>query len=108
MQLFAVKYFQKRFGLRKYQISTDLNFVGKESNELEKSDVVGVSLEDTIQYVNYQKKLRGIIENLTLEKALEIRISRRTFFYLKEKMKNTKPIKLKEKILKKLVIRSLN
>jgi len=29
VQLFAVKYFQKRFGLRKYQISTDLNLEKK-------------------------------------------------------------------------------
>ncbi len=37
-----------------------------------------------------------------LKKALEIGISRRKFFYLKKKLEITEPIKLKEKILKKL------
>jgi len=56
--------------------------------------------EDTIQYVNFQKRLREIIENLTLEKALERGISKRNFFYLKNKLKDTKPIRMKGKILK--------
>ena len=77
-----------------------IRYIGKESNELENSQVLGVFKEDTIQYVNHQKKLREIIENITLEKALEIGISRRTFFYLKNKLKDTKPIRMKEKVLK--------
>ena len=80
--------------------SDSIKYIGKESNELDTSEVVGVSLEDIIQYVNHQKRLRNIIENLTLEKSLEIGISRRTFFYLKKKLKTTAPIKPKEKILK--------
>lgn len=64
--------------------------------------IEGISKENTIQYVNFQKRLREIIENLTLEKALEIGISRRTFFYLKKRLKSEKSIKLKEKILQKL------
>ncbi len=82
--------------------SDSIHYIGKESNELEQSQVFGVSKEDTIQYVNLQKRLREIIENLTLDKALKIGISRRTFFYLKKKLINKKQIKLKEKILRKL------
>jgi hypothetical protein len=78
-----------------------IRYIGKESNELEQSEIFGVSKKDTIQYVDYQKRLRKIIESLTLEKALEIGISRRTFFYLKKKLQSSEPIKLKEKILRK-------
>ena len=81
-----------------------IHYIGKESNELETSDVVGVSSDDTIQYVNYQKRLRKIIENHTLKKVLEIGISRRTFFYLKKKIKEGKQIKLKKKISKKILV----
>ena len=87
----------------KYQISTGLNLVDQESNELEQSEIFGVSKNDTMEYVDYQKKLRKIIENLTLEKALEIGMSRREFFYLKRKLESTdKPLRLKEKILIRL------
>jgi len=62
-----------------------IHYIGKESNELDNSEVLGVSKDDTVEYVDEQKKLRMIIENLTLEKALEIGISRREFYYLKNK-----------------------
>ena len=65
--------------------------------------MVGVSSDDTIQYVNHQKRLRKIIENLDLGKAVEIGISRRTFFYLKIRLNSEKSIMLKNKILKKLI-----
>ena len=55
-----------------------------------------------MEYVDYQKRLREIIENLTLDEALEIVISRREFFYLKNKLESSTTIKLKEKILNKL------
>lgn len=76
-----------------------IRYIGKESNELEQSQVFGVSKDDTVQYVNFQKRLREIIETLTLEKALEIGISRREFFYLKKKIWNSPPIMLKQKTL---------
>lgn len=52
--------------------------------------------------MNFQKKLREIIENLTLEKALEIGISRREFYYLKKKIKENDAIQIKIKTLEKL------
>ncbi|MCV0430469.1 hypothetical protein [Nitrosopumilus sp.] len=70
---------------------------------MEQSEVLGAFKENTIQYVNFQKRLREIIEELTLEKALELGISRRMFFYLKKKLEYKIPLKLKEKTLKKLL-----
>ena len=39
---------------------------------MEQSDIFGVSKRDTVEYVNFQKRLREIIEKLTLKKAIEI------------------------------------
>ena len=65
--------------------------------------IMGVFKEDTLEYVDYQKKIRQIIENLTEEKSKKIGISRRGFFYLKRKLESTdKPLRLKEKILIRL------
>jgi len=79
-----------------------IKYIGKEANNLEFSMVRGAFSEDSNEYVNEQKKLREIIENLTLEKALEIGISRRAFFYLKTNVGNNIPITLKKKTLEKL------
>lgn len=61
-----------------------VRYIGKETNELEQSKIFGVSKNDTIQYVDEQKQLRKIIEDLTLEKALDLGISRREFFLLEK------------------------
>lgn len=80
-----------------------IHYIGKESNELDTSGVVGVSLDDTIQYVNHQKKLREVIENLTEEKSRELGISRRTFFYIKQKTKNSSIININKHTMRKIL-----
>ncbi|MGI0047736.1 MAG: hypothetical protein ACREBB_11205 [Nitrosotalea sp.] len=80
-----------------------IRYIGKESNELEESEVVGVSKENTVEYVNQQKKIRKIIESLTLEQALEIGISRRTFFDWKMKIRNNVSFTVKKRTLRKLL-----
>lgn len=52
-------------------LKNSICYIGKESNELEKSEFLGVFKEDTLEYVNHQKKLREIIADLTLEMALK-------------------------------------
>lgn len=79
-----------------------IRYIGKESNELEESEVVGVSKKDTVEYVNQQKKIREIIEGLTLEKALELGISRRAYFDLKQKIRNNILFTVKKRTLKLL------
>ena len=79
-----------------------IRYIGKESNELEQSEIFGVSKNDTIQYVNHQKKIRQIIANLTLEKSLKIGLDRREFYRLKKKLKSNKSIVLGKKTLEKL------
>jgi len=47
-------------------------------------------------------RLRERIENLTLEKALEIGLDRREFYRLKKKLESDKLIVLRKKIWKRL------
>lgn len=69
---------------------------------MEVSEIVGVSKENTVEYVNQQKKIREIIEGLTLEKALELRVSRRAYFDWKMKIRGNIPLKLKKKLESRL------
>ncbi len=72
-----------------------INYVGKEIHDLEESMVFGASKNDSILYENEQEKIHRIIENLTEEKARELRISRRTLFDWKKKIREGKSVKLK-------------
>jgi len=78
-------------------------YIGKEANNLEFSMVRGAFAEDGNEYVDHQKKLREIIANLTLEKALEIGIDRREFYRLKKKLERNERIMLRNKILNKII-----
>ena len=76
-----------------------IKYIGKEANNIEFSMVRGAFAEDSNEYANHQKKLRGIIASLTLEKALELGLDRREFYRLKMKLKSDKLIVLRKKIL---------
>ena len=82
--------------------SSSIRYIGKESNELEESEVLGVTDKDYSEYVDKQGKLVQIIKNLTLDIALKLEIPRRTFFELKRKASHTEQINLKGKTLRKL------
>ena len=88
-------------------LKNSIYHIGKESNELEQSEIFGVSKTDTMEYVNHQKKIRGSIASLTLEKALKIGLDRREFYRLKKKLGSDKPIMLRKKTLDKLLDRTL-
>lgn len=79
-----------------------IKYVGKEINELEASTVFGISKDDSITYENQDEKIRRFIENLTEEKTTELGISRSTYFLWRRKIREDKPIKLKENIKLKL------
>ena len=73
--------------------------IGKEANNIEFSMIRGVFAEDNNEYANHQKKLRGIIASLTLEKALKIGLDRREFYRLKKKLESGKLITLRRKTI---------
>ncbi len=79
-----------------------IRYIGKEANNLELSMIRGVFAEDSNEYANHQKKLRGIIASLTLEKALELGLDRREFYRLKKKLKSDKTITLRKNTLQKI------
>ncbi|MGY5147473.1 MAG: hypothetical protein ACW9W4_05705 [Candidatus Nitrosopumilus sp. bin_7KS] len=53
--------------------------------------------------MDFQKRLREIIEDLTLEKALEIGLDKREFYRLKKKLESDKPIVFRTKTLEKII-----
>ena len=91
--------------LKRKHIEIDKNcirYIGKEANNLELSMIRGVFADDNIEYVNYQKRIRETIVDLTLEKALEIGIDEREFYRLKKKLESDKMIVLRKKTLESL------
>ena len=74
-----------------------IKYIGKEANNFEFSMVRGVFAEDSNEYVNHQKKLREIIDSLTLNDALEIGLDGREFYRLKKKLNSDKRIVLRTK-----------
>jgi len=74
-----------------------IKYVGKEIHDLESSKVFGIS-DNSITYEDEQEKLCRMIERLTLDKAKQLGISRRTYFDWKKKIKEGKSIILKNKL----------
>ena len=90
--------------LKRKQIDIgEIEHIGKESNNLEESEVLGVSDDNyTIYGARIDEKLCKIIPNLTNIDAKQIGISRTELFYLKKKVSRTEEIRLKKKTLNKL------
>ena len=88
---------------RKQIVINDIEHIGKESNNLEESEVIGVSDNDYVIYDNKsEQKITGIIKNMTTKDARHIGLSKRHLFRLKKRIKEGKRIVLKKKTSKKL------
>ena len=85
---------------RRHVIADKIIYIGKEANRIEENTA---GLEAPITEV-YQSKadLRKKILGLTLDEAKELRVSKRTFYRLKDKVSNGKVIKLRNKTIKRL------
>ena len=89
---------------RKQIIINDIEHIGKESNNLEESEVIGVSDDDYVVYDNKtEQKISNVIKNMTSKQAKQIGISKRNMRYLKLKIKKNERIVLKKKTLSKLL-----
>ena len=89
---------------RKQIVINDIEHIGKESNNLEESEVIGVSDDDYVIYDNkLEQKIADVIKKLTPKQAKQIGISKRNMCYLKKKLKTKKQIVLERKMLKKLM-----
>ena len=91
--------------LRRRQIViNDIEHIGKESNNLEESEVIGVSDNDYVIYDNKtEQKLTDILKNMTTKDARRIGLSKRHLFRLKKKVKQGKRMLLKKKTAHKLL-----
>jgi hypothetical protein len=88
---------------RKQIIINDIEHIGKESNNLEESEVIDVSDNDYVTYDSKsEQKITNVIKNMTTKDAKCIGLSKRHLFRLKKKIKEGKKIVLKRKTLKKL------
>ena len=88
---------------RKQTVINDIEHIGKESNNLEESEVLGVSDDDYVIYDNRtEQKIAGVIRNMTTKDARRIGLSKMQMLRLKKKIKEGKKIVLKGKTMKKL------
>ena len=90
---------------RKQIVIGEIEHIGKESNNLEESEVIGVSDNDYVIYDNKtEQKIANVIKNMTTKDARRIGLSKRHLFRLKKGIKEGKKIVLKSKTVKKLII----
>ena len=90
--------------LKRRQIGIgSIEYIGKEPNNLEKTEVIGVSDNDYVIYDNKtEQKITDVIKNMTTKDARCIGLSKRHLFRLKKKVGEGKRIVLKRKTLVRL------
>ncbi|MDE1825337.1 MAG: hypothetical protein KGH61_01675 [Candidatus Micrarchaeota archaeon] len=89
---------------RKQIVINDIEHIGKESNNIEESEVIGVSDSDYVVYDNKtEQKITDAIKNMTTKDAKRIGLSKRHLFRLKKRINEEKKIELKKKTMKKLM-----
>jgi len=88
---------------RKHIDIGEIEHIGKESNNLEETEVIGVSDNDyTVYDDKSEQKITEIIDNMTTKDAKRIGLSKMQMFRLKKKIKYGKKIVLKKKTVNKL------
>ena len=89
---------------RKQIVINDIEHIGKESNNLEESEVIGVSDNDYVIYDNKtEQKITDVIKNMTTKDAKRIGLSKMHMFRLKKNIKEGKKMVLKKKTVNKLM-----
>ena len=89
---------------RKQIVINDIEHIGKESNNLEESEVIGVSDNDYVIYDNKtEQKITDVIKNMTTKDAKRIGLSKMQMFRLKKKVQHGEQIVLKKKTIHKLL-----
>ncbi len=93
------KYDGKIGELQRKHIAIDgIIHIGKESNNLEESEVIGVVEQNYVAYSNEtENKILLVIKDISYEEAKGLGIGRTTLYYLKKKIKEGKKIRLKRK-----------
>lgn len=77
-----------------------IRYIGKESNELEEYDIVGVTDENYAKYLNLREAILGID---AYKEHKEIGVSKSNLFELQKKAKNGEKIKPQKGTLMKIL-----
>ena len=89
---------------RRYIEIGDIEHIGKESNNLDETEVIGISDNNYVIYDNKtEQKITDVIKNMKIKDAKRIGLSKMQMFRLKKKIRENKKIVLKEKTRKKLL-----
>ncbi|MCH7969160.1 MAG: hypothetical protein IH841_07960, partial [Thaumarchaeota archaeon] len=78
---------------------SSVHYIGKESNELEESNVIGISNDNYTNYVDIENKILQIKPS----NAYRFNLSRGNLINLQKKIKNKIPIKLQNRTLTKIL-----
>lgn len=96
--------------LSRRKITVDnVTYIGKESNNLKESEILGVSDGDYVKYEFKDRtkddlKLKKIIFSMRTKDARHIGLSKRHLFRLKDRLKKGLWIGLRKKTLRKLLM----
>jgi hypothetical protein len=81
-----------------------IRYIGKETNDLEESETVGVSEDNYIEYVNEGRiDWKEVLNCLTPDLAAMAGVSPRNLRYLKQRMKHGEPLKMKPSTKRKIL-----
>lgn len=84
--------------------ASSINYIGKETNELEESEILGAFEENYAKYSQMdESKLKQLILGIKKPDASKYGLSERNLTYLKNKIRNNKPFRLKDRTKKRLI-----
>ena len=84
-------------------VINEIEHIGKESNNLEESEIIGISDSYYVIYGNkIEQKIEDAIKNMTSKDAKRIGLSKRHLFRLKKEIQRGKRLVLMKKTIKKL------
>lgn len=84
--------------------ASSINYIGKETNELEVSEILGAFEENYAKYTQMdESKLKQLILGIKKPDASKYGLSERNLTYLKNKIRNNKPFRLKDRTKKRLM-----
>lgn len=76
-----------------------IRYIGKESNDLDESQILGVSTNNYAEYANQEENIKHLIMSIPTESAPKFGLSKRNIQYLKSKIRKQQSLMIKQKTL---------
>ena len=86
---------------RKHLKITGINYIGKESNDLDEVEILGVGDDSYIQYQNYVFSIQKVLE-ITVQEAKRAGIAKNQWYRIKKKIRSGK-FNFSKKTLQKIM-----